>query len=444
MNIIRENVIRDIYLTAAEMKRRGFEVGVIGKSVLGCPIPYIKKGDARFGEAMIFGAIHAREYATAPLVLKMAEEYGGGSAIYFIPLVNVDGVALAVHGIDFIDRLGRCLGSGGGSVDCMKCERGYIYSRRFVNSPNIFEEFAEIFDVSRDYSGGFEGKDDIKNDLESRNYGVNYNTKNDLELRNAAENNAVSGLKFINYKGNDAENNTKNALKFGCSVGNNTKSGAEYRSGEWNNAINSAKNCLKFGGSAENNTKGSSDAFGRGALSPFSENLIKINGYDRDFSLWKANVNAVDLNVNFDADWGTGIKNARYPAPENYIGPFPESEPETKALINITKEHDFSCVLCYHCKGEVIYYGYKNSTPSPALAAEISKATGYPLAESVGSAGGYKDWFTERFGKPAFTIEVGNEGLSYAELDGQFDAIYRQNERLTGIVNAYSMRMRSE
>ena len=34
------------------------------------------------------------------------------------------------------------------------------------------------------------------------------------------------------------------------------------------------------------------------------EFLIGINGGSTDFSLWKANANAVDLNVNFDADWG--------------------------------------------------------------------------------------------------------------------------------------------
>ena len=59
--------------------------------------------------------------------------------------------------------------------------------------------------------------------------------------------------------------------------------------------------------------------------------LSGING-GTDFSLWKANAAGVDLNVNFDADWGEGKRNVFSPAGENYIGPFPFSEPETRAL----------------------------------------------------------------------------------------------------------------
>ena len=44
-----------------------------------------------------------------------------------------------------------------------------------------------------------------------------------------------------------------------------------------------------------------------------------------DFSLWKANARGVDLNVNWDARWGTGVQNVRFPSPANYIGPAPFS-----------------------------------------------------------------------------------------------------------------------
>ena len=43
--------------------------------------------------------------------------------------------------------------------------------------------------------------------------------------------------------------------------------------------------------------------------------LRGLNGGE-DFSLWKANANGVDLNVNFDARWGAGIKNVFSPARE--------------------------------------------------------------------------------------------------------------------------------
>ena len=48
--------------------------------------------------------------------------------------------------------------------------------------------------------------------------------------------------------------------------------------------------------------------------------------------LYKANARGVDLNVNFDACWGTGIYNTRKRGGENCIGDFPFSEPETVAL----------------------------------------------------------------------------------------------------------------
>ena len=60
--------------------------------------------------------------------------------------------------------------------------------------------------------------------------------------------------------------------------------------------------------------------------------LISLNGGRSDFSLWKANANGVDLNVNFDAEWGKGAANVKIAGAENYVGKTPFSEPETLAL----------------------------------------------------------------------------------------------------------------
>ena len=71
--------------------------------------------------------------------------------------------------------------------------------------------------------------------------------------------------------------------------------------------------------------------------------LTDINGGE-DFSLWKANGRGVDLNVNFPAKWGQGVKNTRRAGAENYIGKKPFSEPETRALKRFTQKikPDFS------------------------------------------------------------------------------------------------------
>lgn len=49
--------------------------------------------------------------------------------------------------------------------------------------------------------------------------------------------------------------------------------------------------------------------------------------------LWKANARGVDLNCNFDADWGSGRLNTRIRGGENCIGDFPFSEPDRKSVV---------------------------------------------------------------------------------------------------------------
>lgn len=145
--------------------------------------------------------------------------------------------------------------------------------------------------------------------------------------------------------------------------------------------------------------------------------LLALNGGNEDFSLWKANGRGVDLNVNFPARWGTGAKNVQTAGAENNIGEAPLSEPETLALKNFTEEIQPDYTVSYHTKGEEIYWYFYQSTHTcprdKALAEALARATGYPLAEIMGSAGGYKDWCIETLQIPAFTIEVGQDGLSH-------------------------------
>ncbi len=144
--------------------------------------------------------------------------------------------------------------------------------------------------------------------------------------------------------------------------------------------------------------------------------LIRINGGE-DFSLWKANAAAVDLNVNFDARWGTGARNLRERASENYIGPCPFSEPETQALRDFTLRVGPQFTVSWHTKGEEIYWDFHQpffkKLRDKRLAAVLSRSTGYPLCRARHSAGGYKDWCVETLKIPAFTVEAGEEVLSH-------------------------------
>ncbi len=153
--------------------------------------------------------------------------------------------------------------------------------------------------------------------------------------------------------------------------------------------------------------------------------------------VWKANIRGTDLNLNYPAEWEKeheleieqGITG---PAPRDYGGPFPLSEPESTAMVNFTRQHKFRLVIAYHTQGEVIYYKYENLEPPESLriAQRFSKASGYSISENPGEASyaGYKDWFIQDFRKPGYTIEVGL-GVNPIPIS-QFPTIYNQNEEV--------------
>lgn len=148
--------------------------------------------------------------------------------------------------------------------------------------------------------------------------------------------------------------------------------------------------------------------------------------------LYKANARGVDLNVNFDARWGTGEKNIRNKSSENYIGEYPFSERETRAIRDFTLSIDPDLTISYHAKGEEIYYEffqeYVDKTRDKILANMIADCTGYTIKSTLNSAGGYKDWCIEKLKIPALTIEVGSDNLSHPIKKSRLRKIYKQNK----------------
>ncbi|HEX3029500.1 MAG TPA: M14 family zinc carboxypeptidase, partial [Clostridia bacterium] len=154
-------------------------------------------------------------------------------------------------------------------------------------------------------------------------------------------------------------------------------------------------------------------------------------------SVWKANIQGTDLNLNYPALWDRehqleieqGITG---PAPRDYGGPAPLSAPESSAMVNFTRLHDFRLVIAYHTQGEVIYYQFQNLQPpeSQTIAELFSRASGYAISSNPGEASyaGYKDWFIQDFRRPGYTIEVGR-GVNPVPIS-QFPAIYSQNEEI--------------
>ncbi len=164
------------------------------------------------------------------------------------------------------------------------------------------------------------------------------------------------------------------------------------------------------------------------------EYIISVNDSSTDFSQWKADILAVDLNVNFPALWGGGALNERCPSPANFIGYYPASEREVRLLMELTNNTLPSLTLSYHTKGEVIYYGFEvlnegELARDEALANIISSINGYTPVRTENSTGGYSDWVSEVYRIPAFTIEIGASSLpTPIPLDVVPDAIERNKE----------------
>lgn len=136
----------------------------------------------------------------------------------------------------------------------------------------------------------------------------------------------------------------------------------------------------------------------------------------KDTDRWQANARGVDLNHNFDAGFEILRKleeEAGYtgPGPTRYGGPFPFSEPESAALAEFCRQFSPHQAYAFHSQGEEIYYRYGGRTPprSRLMAQVMASASGYKIAqpEGLASHGGFKDWFIDYFGAPAFTIEIG-------------------------------------
>ena len=149
---------------------------------------------------------------------------------------------------------------------------------------------------------------------------------------------------------------------------------------------------------------------------------------------WKANLLGVDLNLQYPAGWlqAREIKFSQgftRPAPRDYVGRAPLSQRETKALAGYTEAIDPDLVLAYHAQGKEIYWQFRDYTVPGAeeLGQEFARLSGYRLAQTPfnSSFAGYKDWFIQKFRRPAYTIEVG-EGTNPLPIS-QFDEIYGDN-----------------
>ena len=164
----------------------------------------------------------------------------------------------------------------------------------------------------------------------------------------------------------------------------------------------------------------------------YKEKLFKINNSNFDFSLWKANACGIDLNNNFNANFGDNSFKTS-PSSQGYPGKSFESELETQAIINYIKQKKTFFCISYHSKGEEIYYNFfqegQNLIRDSVIAKRFAESTGYLIrnVESI-SSGGLKDWCIKSLKIPALTIEIGNDNLLHPINEKLIDEIYQKNK----------------
>ena len=177
-----------------------------------------------------------------------------------------------------------------------------------------------------------------------------------------------------------------------------------------------------------------------GAISPGTGEYDRAKELARNYPSipfpegWKANLNGVDLNLQYPAGWlqAREIKFTQgftRPGPRDFVGRAPLDQRESRALADYTETVNPRIVLAFHTQGQVIYWQFEDIEVKGTreLAEEFARVSGYSLEDTpyASSFAGYKDWFIKMYRRPGFTIEVGL-GENPLPLQ-QFDEIYRDN-----------------
>ena len=129
---------------------------------------------------------------------------------------------------------------------------------------------------------------------------------------------------------------------------------------------------------------------------------------------WKYNGRGVDINRNFAAVSYIQQRPCEYP----------NSEPETKALISVFHNTDSIAYLDFHARGRIIYY-YRYSMPylynekQYKVAKYIQELTHYELGKreeellSRAAGGSTVHYYSENFERPAITVETLEEEVHF-------------------------------
>jgi hypothetical protein len=127
----------------------------------------------------------------------------------------------------------------------------------------------------------------------------------------------------------------------------------------------------------------------------------------------------VDLNRTYDFNWAHGGSSDSMSG--RYRGPFPFSEPETRAFADFARQKRFLLSITYHSQGEVIYYPWNwngHKAPDDRLLTSIAQGLGrsiktmrsdstYRAEYGAGLVGQSYTWLYGALGTFDFVVETG-------------------------------------
>jgi len=157
-------------------------------------------------------------------------------------------------------------------------------------------------------------------------------------------------------------------------------------------------------------------------------------GSSDNFTRWKANIRGVDLNRQHSAGpkgWEkhkNAPKTPRKPWFEEYPGPGPESEPESRAVAGLIRQGGFDLVLSYHSSGNCFYwYFFQDHLHGSSIMerdrrivqamSEYSNYTAFPPERESGNPASHLTaWVVHDLKIPCITVEIGKFTTGYLKM----------------------------
>ncbi|MFQ6613252.1 MAG: M14 family zinc carboxypeptidase, partial [Fidelibacterota bacterium] len=139
----------------------------------------------------------------------------------------------------------------------------------------------------------------------------------------------------------------------------------------------------------------------------------------RETGCGEGNDRGVDINRNFDYDWG-GPGASSYPCDNTFRGDSAFSEPESRVVRDFILNHDFSNVLHYHAYGNVLIFPFGDGSYPPEpdettyreIGAAMTVVNGFPVGTgnellNYSVSGDQTDWTYGVAGSISYIPEVG-------------------------------------